>query len=147
MTRLSASELLRLPVRVGSVTLGYPTEVILDPAAGHIVGFEVVCRDGERRFLPLRAASVRGEDIAATSALTLLEPDHADFYRRRGRRLSALRGGRVVQGGRPVGILRDLIVAGSGAVEALLLDGGATVGEVPLDGHVLLDADGAARGA
>lgn len=147
MTRLSAGELLRLPVRVGDITLGYPTDVILDAAARQIVGFDVVCRDGDRRFLPLQAATVGAQEITATSALTLLDRGNAEFYRRRGRSLNALRGGGVARDGQRVGDLRDLIVAANGMVEAIVLAGGETHGEVALEGHVVLGTDGATRRA
>ena len=140
---LSATSLLGRPVRLRGIRLGRPTDVLLDPASMRVVGLEVACGDDARRFLPLGAARVRDDEIAVRSALLLLEGDDLSFYRRRGRLLSAMRGRGVSLAGRPVGVLRDVLLDADGAVTLLEVetrDGRAPVRiRVPLDGAVAID--------
>jgi hypothetical protein len=90
MAARAASEVLVLPVRLHGIELGVPTDALLDGAVDRIVGFEVRCGDGARRFLPFAVADVRADEIAIPSALTLLDEPDLEFYRRRARRLSEL---------------------------------------------------------
>lgn len=68
------------------IDLGRIVDVILDESGVRTVGFDVRCRDGDHRFLPLATARV-GEDVEIDSPLTMLEPDQLEFYRSRGRAL------------------------------------------------------------
>jgi hypothetical protein len=88
------------------------------PAAGHLaaglgrrlVGLDVLCGDGARRFLPFPACDVVEKHIAVDSALVFLERD-VDFHRVGGRLLSPLRGLPVRLSGIEVGTLADVVVA------------------------------------
>jgi hypothetical protein len=86
----SASELLSLPVRLHGIQLGVPVDALLDEAVDRVVGFEVHCGDGARRFLPFAVADLHEDEIAIRSVLTLMDEHGLDFYRRRARRLSDL---------------------------------------------------------
>jgi hypothetical protein len=86
----SASELLSLPVRLHGIELGRPAEALVDATVDRLVGLEIVCGDGARRFLPFAVAQVRADEIALQSALTLIDERDLDFYRRRSRRLAQL---------------------------------------------------------
>ena len=61
--------------------LGRAVDLILDESARRVLGFDVLCGDGEHRFLPLAAAEAAPGQIAVRSALTLLDPDELAFYR------------------------------------------------------------------
>jgi sporulation protein YlmC with PRC-barrel domain len=142
VTPLSAASLLGRPVCLRGIRLGRPSDVLLDRSTMRVVGLEVACGDDVRRFLPLAAARVHDDEIAIRSALLLLEGDDLAFYRRRGRLLSAMRGRAVTLGGRPVGVLRDVLLDGDGAVtqlEVLTGDGRDPARlQVPLDGTVAI---------
>jgi PRC-barrel domain protein len=84
------SELLALPVRMHGIDLGRVTDVLVDPTADRVVGFEIVCGDEARRFLPFVVATLRPDEIALASALTLIDERDLEFYRRRSRRLADL---------------------------------------------------------
>ena len=139
---LSAASLLGRPVRLRGIRLGRPSDVLLERETMRAVGLEVVCGDEVRRFLPLAAAHVHDDEIAVRSALLLLEGDDIAFYRRRGRPLSALRGRGVTLAGRPVGVLRDVLLEPDGTVTLLEVetrDGRDPVRiRVPLDGTVAI---------
>jgi hypothetical protein len=79
-------DLLNTRVVMGGIELGRVVDVILDEAGERPVGFDVRCRDGDHRFLPLATAQVR-EDVEIESPLLLLETDQLDFYRSHGRPL------------------------------------------------------------
>ena len=147
---LSAASLLGRPVRMRGIRLGRPSDVLLDRATMRVVGLEVTCGDDAQRFLPLAAAHVHDHEIAVRSALLLLEGDDLAFYRRRGRLLSAMRGRGVSLAGRPVGVLRDVLLDAEGAVTLLEVetrDGRDPVRvRVPLDSTVAI-ADSPATAA
>jgi hypothetical protein len=91
MTRgRAASEVLGLPVRLHGIQLGRTAEALVDLNADRLLGFEIVCGDGARRFLPFSVAHLHPSEIAVGSALTLIDERDLDFYRRRSRRLSDL---------------------------------------------------------
>ena len=90
MKRLSAGELLRLPVRTNGIEIGRPVDLIVDPLGNRVLGFDVLCRDESHRFLPLTAALIDDEQIAVGSPLLLLAEDQLDFYRTRGKSLREL---------------------------------------------------------
>jgi hypothetical protein len=76
------SELLRLPVRTRGIQLARPVDAVVD-SFHRLVGFEVVSRDGARRFLPLAAVDVREDELSVSSSLVLLEEREIAYYRRR----------------------------------------------------------------
>jgi len=88
MKGLTAEALLRLPVKVRGIQLGWPVDVILDAGGVRALGLDVLCGDDVHRFLPLAAADVRGNAIVVDSALTLLTDAEREYYHTRG---SALR--------------------------------------------------------
>jgi hypothetical protein len=86
----SASELLSLPVRLHGIQLGRPVDILVDAVVDRVVGFEVICGDDAQRFLPFAVVELRSQEIALESALTLIDEQDLDFYRRRLRRLPDL---------------------------------------------------------
>lgn len=84
----AAAELLSLPVRLHGIQLGTPVDALLDTRADRLLGFEVLCGDGARRFLPFAVARVRADEIALESALTLIDERDLAYYRRNSRRLA-----------------------------------------------------------
>ncbi|MFL5961297.1 MAG: hypothetical protein ACJ757_00190 [Gaiellaceae bacterium] len=83
----AASELLSLPVRMHGIQLGIPVDALLDARIDRLLGFEVLCGDGARRFLPFAVARLQADEIALESALTLIDERDIDYYRRNSRRL------------------------------------------------------------
>jgi hypothetical protein len=112
-------ELLERPVMLNDIRLGAPTDAVLDTESLRVVGLEVDCGDGARRFLPLAAARVRGDRIAVGSALMLLEEDVGAFYRRRSSPFSAVVGQPVERAGHPLGRLVDLVIAPDGTAQSV----------------------------
>ena len=91
MTRgRSAGELMRLPVRLHGIQLGRPLDAFVAPDTDRVLGFEVLCGDDAKRFLPFAVARVRPDEIEIESALTLIDERDLEFYARRSRRLSQL---------------------------------------------------------
>jgi hypothetical protein len=76
------AELLRLPVRTNGIELARPVGALVD-AEGELVGFEVQCRDGSRRFLPAAAAEIRPDEIHVSSALVFLDERELSWYRKK----------------------------------------------------------------
>ena len=88
---MSTNHLLnRRVVLRGGIEIGRVVDVILEADADRPLGLDVLCRDGEHRFLPMAAVANVAADVEIDSALTLLEPAELDFYRANGR---SLRGG------------------------------------------------------
>jgi len=83
-----ARDVLSLPVRLHGIQLGRPVDALVDERADRLLGFEVICGDETRRFLPFAVVELRADEIALESALTLIDERDLDFYRRRSRRLS-----------------------------------------------------------
>jgi uncharacterized protein YrrD len=127
MVRFSAESLLRLPVRMNGIQLGYPVDVVIDPGVRRVLGLDVHCGDDAHRFLPLSAARVDADELAIGSTLTLLDTAELTFYRKRGTTLRTLRGVPVSRAGRVVGTLQDVIASADGAIFELVVDGGARV--------------------
>jgi hypothetical protein len=113
-------ELLQLPVRLHGIRLGHPVDVLLDVDLRRALGFVVRCGDESIRFLPYAAAQPRDDEIAVASALMLLED--VGFYSERSSSLRDLLGAVVRRGAAPAGVLRDLVLAGDGRVEALVVE-------------------------
>jgi sporulation protein YlmC with PRC-barrel domain len=84
-------DLLNRRVVTRGIELGRVVDVILDEAGERVVGLDVRCRDGERRFLPLATARIGEEEVEVDSPLMLLETDQLDFYRLRGLALRSTR--------------------------------------------------------
>ncbi len=84
----AAAELLSLPVRMHGIHLGTPIDALVDARADRLLGFEVLCGDGARRFLPFAVARVEEDQIALDSALTLIDERDVAYYRRNSRRLA-----------------------------------------------------------
>jgi hypothetical protein len=124
---LSADALLRLPVRLRGIAIGRPVDVILDLGGRRALGLDLLCRDETHRFLPLSAASVGDDEIAVSSALTLLSADELAFYRRQARTLRDMRGARVRRGTRDVGRLQDVLIGSDGEITDVVVDGGRRV--------------------
>jgi hypothetical protein len=122
MRGLPAEELLLLPVRLNGIKLGRAVDVILDIAAGRVLGLDVLCGDDAHRFLPLAAARIQPDEIAVGSALTLLEESQLEYYRRQGSPLRRLRGHAVSRARAPAGLLKDVVVREDGQIEALLVE-------------------------
>ena len=105
-----ASALLRLPVRLHEIEIGRPVDLLLSADRSQAVGLEVLCGDGARRFLPLRAATVAANEIRIASAFALLDEEELRFYRMRGSALNEIRGEVVENGGAPAGTLEDVLL-------------------------------------
>jgi hypothetical protein len=75
-------ELLRLPVTVNGIELARTVDALVG-TGGELVGFELACRDGSRRFLPAGAADIGASEIRVASALVFLEERELRWYRER----------------------------------------------------------------
>jgi hypothetical protein len=82
------SEVLSLPVRMHGIEIGTPVDALLDPVADRLLGFEILCGDGARRFLPFAVARVGADEIEIDSALTLIDERGIEYYRRNARRVA-----------------------------------------------------------
>jgi hypothetical protein len=70
------------------IQLGKPVDALLDARIDRLLGFEILCGDGARRFLPFAVARLRADEIALESALTLIDERDIGYYRRNSRRLA-----------------------------------------------------------
>ena len=122
MRRLTAADLLLLPVKLHDIQLGRPVDVLLDPAAAKAVGLEILAPDDQHRFLPLAGAEVHRDAIVLRSALVLLDERELAYYRKSGQAIRTLRGARVEQSDEPVGVLRDVAIGPGGEVTELLVE-------------------------
>ena len=145
MRGVSTERLLRLPVRVRGIELGRPVDLVLDREHRRALGFEVLCGDEERRFLPLAVATVRESELEIHSSLGLLDEAELAFYTKRGSTFAALRGCGVVRRRTMLGELVDLTLAGDGTIASLVvatpdgreeLDNGVDVTLVPAGTNV-----------
>jgi len=82
MTAVSITSLLRLPVRTNGIELARPVDALI-AAAGGLIGLEIVCGDGHRRFLPVAAAEILPDEIRVGSALVFLDERELAWYRER----------------------------------------------------------------
>lgn len=108
MTRRLAGELLRLPVRTRDIEIGHPVDLIVDPVGNRAVGFDVLCRDDEHRFLPWTAATIGDGAIAVESPLVMLSEEQLAFYRTRAASLREL-----------VAVLENVLVDADGTFEVV----------------------------
>ena len=123
MRAVSATELLRLPVRHNKVEVGRPTDLMLDVDGARALGLEVVGRDNGRRFLPLAVATIENDAIVIDSPLVLLDEDELGFYRRRGTMLRTLRGSAVARDGSPAGVVDDVVIGEHGRIVDVVVEG------------------------
>jgi len=121
MRGVSAERLLHLPVRVRGIELGRPVDLVLDREHTRALGFEVLCGDEERRFLPLAVATIREGELEASSALSLLDEAELAFYTKRGSTFVALRGCAVVRARTILGDLVDFALAADGTIASVLV--------------------------
>jgi uncharacterized protein YrrD len=85
--QMNGVDVLSKRVVMRGIELGRVVDVILDEDGGHPVGFDVRCRDGAHRFLPLAAARIGEEEVEIDSPLMILGTEQLDFYRSHGRTL------------------------------------------------------------
>jgi uncharacterized protein YrrD len=117
---LRASAVESRAVCFADIRLGAVVDVLLDDSLQRVLGFDVLCGDRAHRYLPLPACEIGEHAITVPSALVLLRQE-LDFYRERGRSLTAVRGFPVRREGRSLGTLVDLVFAPSGELLELLL--------------------------
>jgi hypothetical protein len=91
MSRWRGDDLLQLPVVLHGIRVGQVVDIVLDAGAERALGLDVLCLDGQNRFLPLATAEVGEDSVAVHSSLALLDDAQFDFYREHGRTLRALR--------------------------------------------------------
>jgi hypothetical protein len=135
----SAGAILKLPVRLHGLTLGRPVDVLLDRDDLRIVGLDLLCGDGEHRFLPLAAATVGDHAVSLASPLVLLEDTELAFYRSRTLSLAALRGRPVRRRDVDLGVLRDLLFGLDLSVEAVVVERDGREVTVPFDDSLRFD--------
>jgi hypothetical protein len=124
--------LLGLPVRLHSIQLARPVDLLVDAASWRALGFLVESSDGATRFLPFAASQPGGKEITVHSALMLL--DDAAFYRKRGVSLRALLGEEIRHDGEVAGTLLDVLVDGGGRICELELEQNDAIVHVPASG-------------
>jgi hypothetical protein len=121
MRGISAERLLRLPVRVRGIELGRPVDLVLDREHTRALGFEVLCGDEERRFLPLAVATLREGELQVRSSLSLLDGPELAFYTKRGSTFAGLKGWGVVRARTLLGELVDLTLAADGTIASVMV--------------------------
>ena len=138
---IAAEHLLRLPIRLRGIDVGYAVDVILDPEGRRALGLDVLCKDAAHRFLPLTAAKVGEEEITVASALTMLAAEELAFYSKRASTVRSLRGTTVLLKGKDVGRLEDVMVSSDGAITALIVENGDGPRRYELDDTLRITAD------
>lgn len=142
MRSLPAEHLLRLPVRLDGLQIGHAVDLILDPAHGRALGFDVLCRDDVHRFLPLAAADVGALEIRPTSAFALVDDAGFEFYRGRTSSLRSLKGSLVARAGKEVGALLDVVVTPGGEIEAFVVASAEGTESIRVEPGISLAANG-----
>jgi hypothetical protein len=132
MGTYSAAALLGLPVRLNSIRLARPVDLLVDATAWRALGFLVESGDGATRFLPFAASQPAERQIEVHSALMLL--DDAVFYRKRGLSLRALLGEEIRHDGEITGRLLDVLVDSGGRIRELQLEQNEAIVHVPAAG-------------
>jgi PRC-barrel domain len=84
---MRGAELLSKRVVMRGIELGCVVDVILEESADRPIGLDVLCGDGEHRFLPMATVQIEDGQVEVESPLMLLEREQLDFYRARGRAL------------------------------------------------------------
>lgn len=133
---MRATDLLALPLRLHGIQLGRPVDVLLDREELRVVGLDILCGDHVHRFLPLATAVVSADDIAIRSPLVLLEEDELAFYRSRAFALASLRGRPVERGGRPAGVLADVVLGPDGSLAEVVVEADGVERRIPFDDTV-----------
>jgi hypothetical protein len=118
--RLAVS-LLGLPVRFHGSRLGRTADLLVDAHRWRLLGFVVECGDETERFLPFAASQPGPDEIAVGSPLMLL--DDVGFYRAHALSVRAILGAGIERAGRHAGRLSDLVVARTGEVDELEIEG------------------------
>jgi uncharacterized protein YrrD len=118
---LCASAVESRPVCYADIRLGVVVDVLLDDGLQRVLGFDVLCGDRVHRYLPLAACEVEDTSISVPSALVLLRQE-LDFYRERGRALTAVRGFPVRREGRLLGTVVDLVFAPEGGLLEIVVE-------------------------
>ena len=75
-------ELRGLPVTTNGIELARTVDVLVD-GDRELVGFELACRDGTRRFLPAGAGDIGATEIRVASALVFFGERELGWYRKR----------------------------------------------------------------
>jgi hypothetical protein len=132
----TGDEVLGLPVRLHGIQLAKAVDVLLERDRLRAVGLDLLCGDGEHRFLAFPTAAIDAEQIAVLSALVILEEEELDFYRSRAVALSSLRGGSVQYKGKDLGRLVDVVIGPAGELRALLVEQHGRTVRMPYDGRL-----------
>jgi uncharacterized protein YrrD len=138
--RFRASAVESRPVCFADIRLGVVVDILLDDALERVLGFDVLCGDRAHRYLPLAACELADEALTVSSALVLLEQE-LEFYRRRGRALTAIRGFPVRRGERELGTVKDLVFSSAGALSELLVERDGELVAVPAESGLVVGAD------
>ena len=112
-----------------------------------MIGLDVLCGDETRRYLPLAAAHVSGDEIAIRSPLVLFDERDLAWYRRRATPLDEVRGTPVRRGRRELGALSDVLLAADGSLAALVVEEDGQTRRVPVDDAVTIAGRGSASAA
>jgi uncharacterized protein YrrD len=118
---LRASAVESRPVSYADIRLGVVVDVLLDDELRRVLGFDVLCGDRAHRYLPLPACEILESSIAVPSALVLMRQE-LDFYRQRGRALTAVRGFPARRRGRALGTVVDLVFAPNGELVEVVVE-------------------------
>jgi uncharacterized protein YrrD len=137
---LRASAVERRPVCFADIRLGVVVDVLLDDSVRRVLGFDVLCGDRQHRYLPLPAAEITEQAISVSSALVLMKQE-LDFYRERGRALTAVKGFPVRRNGRELGTLDDLIFTAQGELTGLLVEDESGTEEVAVEDGLVVGPD------
>ncbi|HET6657440.1 MAG TPA: hypothetical protein VFG61_06060 [Gaiellaceae bacterium] len=118
---LRASAVESRAVCFADIRLGAVVDVLLDDSLQRVLGFDVLCGDRLHRYLPLPACEIGENVISVPSALVLMRQE-LDFYRDRGRALTAVRGFPVRREGRSLGIVLDLVFTPEGELVEIVVE-------------------------
>jgi hypothetical protein len=130
---LSGNDLVGTPVRWHGVRVGRAADVLFDLGVRRVLGVEVDCGNGERRFLALAACELSAGGIALVSPHAMVDAAGLSFYRDHSRSLGALLGSVVYRRGNAAGVLEDLALLPNGDIERVVLrrGGGSRVSLPP----------------
>lgn len=142
MESYRGQQLLDRAVILRGIRLGVTVGVFVDAGALRVVGLDVLCGDGNHRFLPLSACDVGERDLEVDSALVLMD-EH--YYRDNSRSLAALRGKPVLRDGQEVGSLVDLVLGADGAAQELVVEAQGRLLTLPAGDGVGLGSDRLSR--